>query len=50
MLFSCSDDAVSSVAQTMKSADKPAADEAAALAALEKDGKAALEAPTCPLV
>ena len=41
--FSCSDDTVSSVAQTVKSADKPAADEAAVLAALEKDGKAVLE-------
>ena len=38
------DDAVSSVAQTVKSADKPAVDEAAVLAALEKDGKAVLEA------
>ena len=44
MLILCSDDATSSIAQTVKSLDKPAADEAAVLAAMEKDGKAALEA------
>ena len=38
------------MAQTVKSADKPAADEAAVLAALEKDGKAQLEVQLSPLL
>jgi hypothetical protein len=38
------DDLVSSVAKTVKSADKPGVDEDAVLAKLEKDGKAVLEA------
>ena len=40
----CLDDMVSSVAGTVKSADKPVVDEDAVLAKLESDGKAVLEA------